>query len=406
MLKEIFVLQNPWRENKDYSFNLKKRNILNILLQNIDNELIIGLVGSRQVGKSSLLFLLIEKLLKSGIPSENVFYFNLDDFKLHQLFSSIPEFIEFIGKNEEKKFVFIDEIQRLKSPGLFLKEIYDLKRNIKIIYSGSSQLEVKSKTKEHLVGRSRTFVINRLSFNEYIDFAAPITKNEALNEILLYGSYPAVAKQKSSMEKQLRIKDIFQAYVQKDLVDFLNLNDVDLFNKFLTRIALQTGELLNIHSISNSLGISKNTTEKFLNILIYTFVTKKIHPFHKNYNKEITKTPKLFFMDLGLRNFILNNFNNPDMRNDKGCMFENFYLLELISGDFYSMDKINFWRTSNKTEIDFILQSKGELCAIEVKWKDNKRPRSFNTIEKLYPGIKTKVVTVNSFLDNIRCMEG
>ncbi len=372
--------------------------MFDILLENMDNELMVGLLGSRQVGKSSLLWMLIENLHKSGISAENIFYFNLDDIQLHTLFNSIPEFIQFLGENDERKYVFIDEVQRLKSPGLFLKEVYDLKRNIKIVYTGSSQLEVKAKTKEHLVGRARTIVINRLSFDEYLNFASPIAKQEALNQLLIYGSYPAVAKETSLTNKKLRIKDIFQSYVQKDLIDFINLRDVDVYNKFLIRVAMQSGELLNIHSLSKSLGLSRSKIEEYLNILEHTFICKRIYPFYKNYGKEISKTPKLFFLDLGLRNFILNNFNDLSLRTDKGSLFENFYYTEILTKDFYSMNKINFWRTTNKTEIDFIVQNDHGLNAIEVKWNDPKRPKSFDTIELLYPGIITKVITTATYL--------
>ena len=398
MIKDIFLLQNPWRENRNYTFGLKKRDILQTLVDNMENELIIGLIGSRQVGKSSLMELLIEDLLNKGISSLDIFYFNLDDIKLHELFSSISDFIQFLGSGEERKYVFIDEIQRHHSPGLFLKEIFDLKQNIKIIYSGSSQLEIKAKTKEHLVGRSRIFLINRLSFNEYLHFASPITKQEALNSILLFGSYPAVAKEIKIIDKQLRIKDIFQSYVQKDLVDFLDMKDIDRYNKFLVQVAMHSGNLLNIHAMARELSTPRNKIEEFLNILEYTFICKRIQPFYKNYNKEIRKTPKLYFLDLGLRNFILNNFNSLNLRTDVGGLFENLVFTEIIANDYYSMKKINFWRTTNKTEIDFIVQQQGQTEAIEVKWNNTKRPKSFQTIEKLYPEIKTKVVTKKNYL--------
>ena len=399
MISEIFSLQNPWRKQPNYSFNLKVRAILKTVQQNLHNELILGLIGSRQVGKSSILFLLIEQLLQSKINPSNIFYFNLDDLKLHELFQSIPEFIQFLGKGNEQKYVFIDEIQRLATPGLFLKEIFDLKMNIKIIFSGSSQLEIKAKTREHLVGRARIFQINRLSLNEYIDFAAPITKKEALHQIMIYGSYPAVAKESNNMEKKLRIRDIFQSYIQKDLIDFLQLEKVDGFNKLLVQLANQTGDMLNIHSLSKSLAIQRTEIERYLNILEYTFICSRVYPFHKNYIKEITKTPKIFFLDTGLRNYILNQFQPIAERQDVGKLFETFCYNNMITNDFYGFDKINFWRTTNQTEIDFIVQKETGTEAIEVKWNNRRIPKSFQTIQHFYPEIKTKILTQDDFIN-------
>ncbi len=400
MISEIFLLQNPWREQSDYSFNLKERNILKIIRQNLKNELILGLIGSRQVGKSSILFLLIEKLLRDKISPSNIFYFNLDDFKLHELFQSISEFIQFLGKGSEQKYIFIDEIQRLTTPGLFLKEIFDLKMNIKIIFSGSSQLEIKAKTREHLVGRARIFLINRLSIEEYIEFATPITKREALHQIMIYGSYPAVAKETNNLEKKLRIRDIFQSYIQKDLIDFLQIEKVDGFNKLLVKLANQTGEILNVHSLSKSLVIKRIEIERYLNILEYTFICQRIYPFHKNYSKEITKTPKIYFLDTGLRNYILSQFQPLEERQDVGKLFETFCYNNMIANDFYGFNKINYWRTTNQTEIDFIVQSETEIEAIEVKWNNLRVPKSFQTIQRIYPEIETKIVTQDYFIND------
>jgi predicted AAA+ superfamily ATPase len=397
MISEIFLLQNPWQKRPDYSFNLKQRTILKIIQQNLKNELILGLIGSRQVGKSSILFLLIEQLLKDKVNPSNIFYFNLDDLKLHELFQSIPKFIQFLGKGSVQKYVFIDEIQRLTTPGLFLKEIFDLKLNVKIIFSGSSQLEIKAKTREHLVGRARIFQINRLSIDEYIDFAAPITKAEALHQIMIFGSYPAVAKEANSFEKKLRIRDIFQSYIQKDLIDFLQLEKVDGFNKLLVQLANQTGEMLNVHSISKSLAIKRYEIERFLNILEYTFICSRVYPFHKNYSKEITKTPKIYFLDTGLRNYILNQFQPIEERRDVGKLFETFCYNNMIVNDFYGFNKINYWRTTNQTEIDFIVQKETGIEAIEVKWNNLRIPKSFQTIHQFYPEIETKILTQNDF---------
>jgi uncharacterized protein len=400
MIKEIFELQNPWRKKVKYQFSQKQRDILKILYPNFNNKKIIGLIGSRQVGKSSILYLLISYLLKEKkVDPENIFYFNLDDLKLHELFSHITDFIEFVGKSEKQtKYIFIDEIQRLPNPGLILKELYDLNLNFKIIYTGSSQLELKSKVKEHLVGRARVFEIHRLSFNEFIEFNKPITKGQAFDESMIFGLYPEVSFERNYLEKKLLLKDIFQSYVQKDLTDYLKIENVEVFNKLLILLAMQISSLLNVESLSKNLRISRNIIEQYLQVLEKTFIIRRIYPFYKNYKKEIIKTPKLYFLDLGLRNFILNQFESIDTREDKGKLFENYYLLELLKNDFYGFNKINFWRTTNQTEIDFIVTGENINKAIETKWNKSALPKSFTTFNKLYPNYETSLVTKSDYL--------
>ena len=401
MIKEIFELQNPWRQQRDYPFLQKPRDILTPLQENIDNNKAIGIIGSRQVGKSSVLFLLIRHLLRErNVPQEQIFYFNLDDLKLHELFANIPEFLHFIGKDSAKRrYVFIDEAQRLNNPGLFLKEIYDLNLNIKIFFSGSSQLELRSKTREHLVGRARIFQLHRLSFREYLQFNTPITPRQALEEILVYGGYPEVALERDPLQKKLLIKDIYQSYVEKDITDFLKIDNVLAFNNLVKLLAVQTGNLLNRENLAKSLRIGRPVIEKYLDILESTFIIKRIYPFHRNYKKEITKTPKIYFLDSGLRNFVINNFNPPELRPDLGTLFENFYLHELLCSDFHGLRKINFWRTTNQVEIDFIVQDEERLRAIEVKWSGRGQPRSFRTIKRYYPEIETQVITSLNYIN-------
>ena len=398
MIKDIFQLQNPWRFQSDYQFLFKTRNILPELIKNLTNRKIIGIVGSRQVGKSSLIFLMIKHLIKSGIKTESIFYFNLDDLKLHELFHNLSEFVYFVKKETKTKYIFIDEIQRLENPSLFLKELYDLNLNLKIFYSGSSQLEIKSKLKEHLVGRARQFELQRLSFGEYINFRKPITRSEALNDFLIYGAYPGIVQEENNSERKLSIKDIYQSYIEKDLVDFLKIGNIQAFNKLLILLSNKNTKLLNINNISKTLKISRNEAEHNIAVLEHTFIIKLIYPFFKNYKKEITKTPKIYFLDLGLRNFIINNFNDLDSRNDHGELFENFYLLELLNKDPYGLNKINFWRTTNQTEIDFIITEPEQIKAVEVKFKGTSLPKSFKTIKKYYPEIKTMLVSQNDFV--------
>lgn len=399
-MKEVFQLQNPWRYSNNYKFYFAKRNILPELIKNLKNKKILGLIGSRQVGKSSLLYLLIEHLLNSKVNVKNIFYFNLDNFTLHELFENISTLFDFIGQERGRVYIFIDEIQRLKNPGLFLKEIYDLNLNIKIIYSGSSQIEIKSKLKEHLVGRVRQFEIQRLSFGEYLAFRKPITKKEAFEEYIIHGGYPEVALSKNNNEKKLILRDIYQAYIQKDIIELLHVENPTAFNKLLILLAHQIGSLLNIENLAGNLKIKRKEVEKYISILENTFIIKRIYPFYKNYKKEITKTPKIYFLDLGLRNLLLKDFFPTDLRDDKGKLFENFYFLELLHQDPYALNTINYWRTTNQTEIDFIIKSEKSLQAIETKWDKISTPKSFYTLKTYYPKIKTKVISKNNILNS------
>lgn len=399
MIIDIFNLQNPWRYQNNHQWNYLPRAILHELVEQIKNDKITGIVGSRQVGKSSLLYLLIKHLLQDNVSKESIFYFNLDDLKLRELAASITDFVQFIGpQSDVKKFIFLDEVQRLPNPGLFLKELYDLKLNIKIFYSGSSQLEIRSKIKEYGVGRVREITIQRLSFEEYLSFARPTTRKDALLEYLVFGSYPEVAHTREPIQKKLLIKDIYQTYLTKDIADFLKITNTEGFNKLLVLLANQLGGILSFDALSKSVGVPRAKVETFISALEQTFIIRRVYPFFKNYKKEITKRPKLYFLDLGLRNFIINNFNPIDTRMDKGTLFENFYLLQLIANDPYGLQKINYWRTTNQTEIDFIVGADGVSQAIEVKYKDHATPKSFKTLNTYYPSIKTKLVTEETVL--------
>ena len=159
--------------------------------------------------------------------------------------------------------------------------------------------------------------------------------------------------------------------------------------------------MLNIDNLSKILKIRRNIVEDYISMLENTFIIKRIFPFHKNYNKEITKTPKVYFLDLGIRNFLINNFEDVSLRNDSGSLFENLFFIEYLSNDFYSLSKINYWRTTNQTEVDFIINNTKRTYAIECKLSESKNPKSFKTIESYYPDFKTIVINKDNFIDGI-----
>lgn len=388
--------QNPWWTGDTVPFRLFQRVITKELIKNLENEKIIALVGSRQVGKTSLLYLLIQHLFKK-VKKTDILYFNLDDFAIREIFQNPGHFLQYLDIKKSKKYIFIDEIQRLPNPGLFLKTIFDLKLNIKIIVSGSSQLEMKAKLKEFLVGRIRQFEIPGLSFREVLALFPNIPKKDILQNMLIFGGYPQAVKQARDEEKKLTLHDIYQTYLQKDISDFAKIENIDAFNKLLILLAAQIGGLLNVHSIAKTLKISEYQVNAYIDILEGTFVIKRIYPFFRNYKKEISKTPKIYFLDLGLRNTILGQWQDIALRSDRGVLFENFVFLEFYARDIHKMHRYHFWRTTNQTEIDFILEDGLKLQAIEAKYSRAGMPKSFTTFKKYYPESVCKIVTMEDF---------
>ncbi len=397
MLSTILAQQNPWWETGKLKIKLFPRAIENELLKNISDSKILGLIGSRQVGKTSLMLFLIHHLLKK-VPPKDILYFNLDDILIHELFSTPSRFLEYLRpEGYSKKYIFIDEVQRLKNPGLFLKTIVDLRLPLKIIVSGSSQLEMRSKLKEFLVGRMRQFMIRSFTFSETRNVYPRHVAEDILESSMMFGGYPAIVKERHIENKKNLLQDIYKTYLQKDVSDFAKIDDIGAFNNLLIILAAQIGGLLNIYSLAKTLRISSYTVSHYLDILENTAIIYRLRPFFRNYKKEIAKTPKIYFLDLGLRNFLINDWKPLALREDRGKLFENFILLELIGNDSSEHHRFSFWRTTNQTEIDFIQSDGLKLAAIEAKWNKKTFPKAFSTFKKYYPGSRMKVITRENF---------
>lgn len=296
----------------------------------------------------------------------------------------------------------IDEIQYLDNPLNFLKHLYDkYAEKIKIITTGSSSLELKTKFQDSLVGRKVSFLINPLDFEEFLNFKnffhidylkkkelpLDIKKkfDDNLNEYLIYGGMPAVTLQKNKNLKEKMLYEYIGTYINKDIRAIGKIENIYHFNSLIKILAFQIGNLLNINELSNTIGISRRNIEKYLDLLEFTFVLDKILPFRKNIRTQVTKMPKIYFFDLGIRNAILGNFLDLTSRQDIGSMFENLVFLELKNK---SKNRIFFYRSISKTEIDFIIEEKTKIILMEAKYKkltkqiDNRVLQNFMEREK------------------------
>ena len=395
------------------------RSRLRNIIDRFQSDHIEVIMGPRQSGKTTLLMMLIHELTARGIDPRQIYYVNLDTIgDMEQLRNPLLfiKQIDDLRASGERVYVFLDEVQRLESPGRFLKGVYDLNKNIKFFVTGSSSLEVRSKVKEFLTGRKRETYLFPLSFKEYVNNEGKIPpgihslkleessiehwrQNETLygqylakklEEIALYGGYPAVLTAKNHQDRMEELDEIYQSYVKKDVIDFLKVEKPDVFNNLVKVLANQVGNLVNKSEISSLLGSNAVTIAKYLSILEETYIAGYLPPFIGARRNEVKSTHKCFFLDNGLRNYCVRQFGALATRADKGALIENTVFTELVKDNALRGEELFFWRSKAGAEVDFVLQVKGEAIPIEIK-SGSARPgllsRSFNSfLEGYLPG--------------------
>lgn len=369
---------------------LIKRSVYSDLVSHLENEEITMLVGPRQAGKTTLMLGLINEL---GTKGKKCLYLNLDNEKEKRFFVSQSSLVEKIKAvfGQEKGYVFIDEIQRKEDTGIFIKGIYDMKLPYKFIITGSGSIELKEKVYESLAGRKRLFEIYPLSFDEFVNYktndADTDTTLELLDEYLTFGGYPKVVLSQTTEEKNIAISDIYKSFIEKDIQALLRVEKSDVFLDLLRIIASQNGRIVNYTELSNTLKLSLPTLKKYLWYLQKTYVIEKSSPFFRNVRKEITKSPIMYFVDFGFRNYALGSLGNYEM--EKGFVFQNFIFNNLRDLLKHQNIRRDFWRTKQGGEVDIVLDVFPKPIPIEVKYSSldklavSRSLRSF--IEKYQP---------------------
>lgn len=381
-----------------------KRKLFQALENHLDKKEITFIVGSRQAGKTTLMMLLVDHLEKEG---KKTVFLNLDVETDRQFFNSQEQLLRKIVLEigERQGFVFIDEIQRKEDAEVFLKGLYDMNLPYKFIVSGSGSVELKEHIHESLAGRKRMFELTTLTFEEFVDFQTgykyegrlaeffDLEKERTkrlLEEYLNFGGYPRVVLSETVDEKRKVIAELYQSYLERDIVYLLGVQKTENFTSLVKVMASQIGNLVNISELSQTLGLSMATIKNYLWYMQKTFFLNKITPFFKNVRKEITKSPVYYFYDLGMRNYALGAFGTATVTGDMGFLFENFIfnILREKVGD--SAMQIHFWRTKDKAEVDFVVNAGKEVIPIEAKYRELKSPqttRSFQSfISKYHPG--------------------
>jgi hypothetical protein len=395
LIQQIYT-SNPWLSDpKAHILSLdsyiQRLQTQKLLLPDWDNLWLI-LTGPRRAGKTTLGKYLCQHLINEKKFS-NLLYLNCDYLEIRRWLEN-PNFIHQALQQFkiQKPILFIDEAQRLENPGLLLKIIADLQLNIKMIASGSSQLEIKSKIQEHLTGRQIESLVLPLSYLE-------LKNNSNINmyDLLTYGCYPQIVQQTN---KSILLQQLYQDYVNKDLIEILKIGKPDIMQKLITLVAHSSGQLVNYSKLSSDCQVSTSTIYNYLDKLEKTYILYSIKPFVGNKRAEITSNPIYFFIDNGFRNQALNNFNSLEMRTDLGLLVESAVFQELYkfkTQNFLNFN-INFWRTTAGAEVDFVITNSNNIIPIEVKYSNFKHAtitRSFRSFLQAYQPKHGVVITKN-----------
>ena len=341
--------------------------------------------GARQVGKTTLLMTLIELLKGEYQVAENqILYYNLDLFYEYEKWVDQRSFIQYLQEksaNWKTLYLFVDEAQYLDEAGRYLKGIFDLDLPIKMIITGSSSLLLAHHTRESLMGRKQIFTMRTFSFQEFMSYEkshlsdlflikhiSQTNKEEmvdCLNQYLYYGGYPKVVISDRIEQKELRLKEIFSSYIDKDISQFLGIQNKIGFSRVLSVLADQIGNLVNMTEVANRCQLSHQTVKWYLEALEGTYMISLLRPFSSNVRSELVKMPKIYFSDLGFRNIINRGFSKHLFDRDRGALLENYVFNELVRK---WEDSLHYWRLKDGTEVDFIVRgNNGELIPIEVK---------------------------------------
>ena len=361
---------------------------------NDDNKIIV-IYGARQVGKTTLINNLLNK------TSKKIIKINADIEKYNTIFSSrnLNLMTEVIDNNE---LLFIDEAQNIKDIGINLKILHDSLPKLKIIVTGSSSFELANKIKEPLTGRTKTFHLYPISVEELRKTKSIFDIKNNLENYMLYGMYPEIRTIKSTKNKIAHLRELASAYLYRDVLQLAHIKHSDKIHKLLKLLAFQMGSLVSIHELSKQLKMSFETVNNYIDLLEKGFILFRLSGYSGNLRKEVTKMDKIYFYDLGIRNMLIDNFNNLEFRHDKGALWENFLIMERIKKISYHNEFSNnyFWRTYSGAELDYIEETNGQLNGYEFKWKSNKARKPKTWLEN-YSNSSFTLINNDNFLDFI-----
>ena len=367
------------------------RELSNLILNKLQPNKVVILSGARRVGKT----MLVKEILAN--VNEPILMLNGDDIHVHDKLSirSIENYKQILGTC---KLLYIDEAQKIPEIGLKLKLMIDEIEGLRIIISGSSSFDIHKNAGEPLTGRKYTFTLYTLSENEYTQIENNINKMDKVRERLVFGNYPELLHLPDRQDKVDYLNEMISSYLLKDILVYEHIKNSQKIFNLLRLIAFQIGGEVSLQELGIQLGISKNTVEKYLDLLSKVFILHKVEGFSRNLRKEITKNSRWYFLDNGIRNAVIANFNPLQARNDIGALWENYMISERLKYQEYRRISSNnyFWRTYEQQEIDWVEERDGSLFGYEFKWKEEK-VKIPTQWKSAYPDASFELININNF---------
>jgi predicted AAA+ superfamily ATPase len=367
-----------------------------IILEQIKSSLFKGktliLLGPRQSGKTTLLEMLSHEV------NEKVLILDCDEPDIRKELTDASS-TQLKQRTGNAKIVMIDEAQRVKNIGITLKLFHDKIKDVQLIVTGSSSLELTGETSEPLTGRKFEYFLFPISTEEMISNTDRTVEKRLLKNRLLYGMYPGVINEPGNERKILN--NLAGSYLYKDIFTFQDVRKPEIIESLLEALALQIGSEVSYNELGTLLGIDQITVRRYIDLLEKTFVLFRLRSFSRNVRNELKKSRKIYFYDNGIRNAVLSNFSDIELRTDKGALWENFLVCErnkLLNNHQVYANKY-FWRTTQQQEIDYIEEKDGQISAYEFKWNTNSRKKIPQTFVKAYPKSNTGLINPDNYLD-------
>ena len=372
--------------------NMIERKLSKVIKEQLFRGKAIILVGSRQVGKTTLLGELVRQ------SDKRILSLNCDEPEVQTMLTdtNVAKLRTIIGNNE---LVVIDEAQKVNNIGLTLKLIVDNIKDVQVVATGSSAFELRNQLNEPLTGRKFEYQMFPISSGEIIDTYGLLEEKRTLENRLVYGSYPDIIMHPEEARRYLT--ELTQSYLYKDVLSLDSLRKPQLLDKLLQALAFQVGSEVSTNELARTLQTDSKTIDKYLDLLEKCYVIFRLGGLSRNLRTELKRAKKIYFYDNGVRNAVIQQFAPVALRNDMGALWENFFIAERMKSNHYSGHYCNsfFWRTTLQQEIDLIEESDGAMTAFEMKWNPSKKVLFSKSFIEAYNVKETVVISPDNYLE-------